>query len=137
MTAHAKSHSCLAHLIGTFGDWLRRRRALNELRALDGAEFERIAGDLLLSPDDLDALVDKGPHATDELEKLLRALGIDEARLARMQPTVLRDMKRVCAFCRHKRECDHDIVSGTSAERYAAYCPNAPSIAALDEPTTP
>jgi transcriptional regulator with XRE-family HTH domain len=120
------------HLIGTFGDWLKRRRELNELRQLDCAEFEHIAGDLQISPDDLEALVEKGPHAADELPKLLQALGIDEASLARTQSLVLRDMERVCALCRHKRECDQDIAAGRSAERYEEYCPNAATIAGLD-----
>jgi hypothetical protein len=131
--AHAKLHSSLGHLISTFGGWLIRRRELSELRRLDCAEFEHIAGDLQISPDDLEALVEKGPHAADELEKLLQALGIDEARLARTLPMVLRDMERVCALCSHKRECDHDIATGTSAERYEDYCLNASTIAGLDE----
>lgn len=131
--ADAKPLSSLEHLISTFSGWLKRRRELNELRQLDCAEFEHIAGDLQISPDDLEALVEKGPHAVDELEKLLQALGIDEARLARTQPMVLRDMERVCALCSHKRECDHDIATGTSAERYEDYCPNASTIAGLDE----
>jgi transcriptional regulator with XRE-family HTH domain len=131
--ADAKPPSSLDHLISTFGGWLKRRRELNELRQLDCAEFEHIAGDLQISPGALEALVEKGPHAADELEKLLQALGIDEARLARTQPMVLRDMERVCALCSHKRECDQDIAAGKSTERYEDYCPNTSTIAGLDE----
>ena len=135
MIVEAKPHSSLENLISTFGGWLKRRRELNEIRQLDYAEFEHIAGDLQISPEALEALVEKGPHAADELEKLLQALGIDEARLARTQPLVLRDMERVCALCSHKRECDHDIAAGTIAERHEDYCPNASTIAGLDERT--
>lgn len=136
MPSCAKPYARLELLINTFADWLRYRRERNELRRLDDAEFTRIAGDLQISPDDLDALVEKGPHAADELIKLLQALGIDEARLASTHPLVLRDMERVCAICGHKHECDHDIAAGTSAERYENYCPNASTIAGLDEPAT-
>jgi uncharacterized protein YjiS (DUF1127 family) len=136
MPSCAKPHARLDLLISTFADWLKYRRERNELRQLDEVEFTRIAGDLQLSPDDLDALVERGPHAADELGKLLQALGVDEARLSRTQPLVLRDMERVCAMCGHKRECDHDIDAGTSAERYEGYCPNASTIASLDETTT-
>jgi len=133
MPSCAKPHARLDLLISTFADWLKYRRERNELRQLDEVEFTRIAGDLQLSPDDLDALVERGPHAADELGKLLQALGVDEARLSRTQPLVLRDMERVCAMCGHKRECDHDIAAGTSAERYQDYCLNASTIAGLDE----
>jgi hypothetical protein len=42
-------------------------------------------------------------------------------------------MERVCALCQHKRECDQDIETGTAAERYQTYCPNASTIGQLDE----
>jgi uncharacterized protein YjiS (DUF1127 family) len=129
MTAHATHHPRLEQLIGTFAGWLTHRRELNELRQLDQAEFERIAGDLQVSPHDLEELVNKGPRAADELKELLKTLGIDEAILAKTQPTVLRDMERVCALCQHKRDCDRDIETSTSAERYQTYCPNASTIA--------
>jgi hypothetical protein len=64
---------------------------------------------------------------------LLRALGIDEADLARSQPLVLRDMERVCAMCASKRKCDHDLAAGTSAGHYEEYCLNAPTIESLGE----
>jgi hypothetical protein len=47
---------------------------------------------------------------------------------------VLRDLERVCALCHHKRQCDRDLVAGTSAEHYQEYCPNAPTIDGLDQP---
>ena len=133
MPSCAKPYARLELLIGTFADWLKHRRELNELHKLDGAEFARIASDLQISPDDLDTLVAKGPQAGDELGKLLQALGIDEASLARAQPLVRRDMERVCSLCGHKRECDRDLMAGASAQRYEGYCPNAPTIAGLDE----
>ena len=79
----------------------------------------------------MDALVDRGPHAADELPKLLKALGIEEADLARTEPLVVRDMERVCALCHHKRQCDREVAAGTSAEQYTGYCPNAGTIDSL------
>ena len=101
------------------------------MRQLNASEFERIAGDLRVSPADLNELVRHGPHAADELPKLLKALGINEADLARVEPLVLHDMERVCALCQHKRECDRDLAAGTSAEHYQGYCLNAPTIEEL------
>ena len=131
MTAHSKPY--IEALIGTFSDWLRHRRELNEMRRLDRADFDRIAYDLRVSPDDLEQLVRNGPHAADELPKLLKTLGIDEATLANTQPFLLRDMERVCAMCEQKRQCDRDLADGTSAERYQDYCANAPTIERLSE----
>ena len=117
-----------------FADWLKHRRELSEIRQMDRADFDRIASDLRISPGELDALVDQGPHAADEQPKLLKALGIDEADLARTEPMVLRDMERVCALCHHKRQCDRELAAGTSAEHYQGYCPNAPTIHDLGQP---
>ena len=114
-----------------FADWLNHRRELSEVRQMDRSDFERIASDLRVSPGELDTLVHRGAHAVDELPKLLKALGIDQADLARTEPMVLRDMERVCALCHHKRECDRDLAAGTSAGHYEAYCLNAPTIDAL------
>jgi transcriptional regulator with XRE-family HTH domain len=136
MTAQSKPYPVFDNLITTFGDWLKHRRDLNELRQLNTSEFERIATELRVSPGDLNELVRQGPHAADELPKLLKILGIDEEALARTRPMVLRDMERVCALCSSKGECDRDLAAGTSAEHYAGYCLNASTIETLDLPAS-
>jgi transcriptional regulator with XRE-family HTH domain len=136
MTAQSKPYPVFDNLITAFGDWLKHRRELNELRQLNTSEFERIATELRVSPGDLNELVRQGPHAADELPKLLKILGIDEEALARTQPMVLRDMERVCALCSSKGECDRDLAAGTSAEHYAGYCLNASTIETLDLPAS-
>ncbi|WP_024514844.1 hypothetical protein [Bradyrhizobium sp. Tv2a-2] len=133
MTAHDKPYPRVELLISTFADWLKHRRELIEMRRLDRTEFDRIAGDLRVSPGDLDELVRHGPHAADELPQLLKVLGIDEGDLADTQPLLLRDMERVCALCLHKPQCDHDLAAGTAANRYSDYCLNAPTIEQLDQ----
>jgi hypothetical protein len=96
---------------------------------------ERIANDLQLSlsPADLEELVRRGPHAADELPRLLEALGISARDLARVEPIVVANLERVCALCKSKRECDRDLASGASAEHYQEYCLNAQRIAQLRE----
>jgi hypothetical protein len=128
-----KPHSIVEQLTQTFSDWLKHRQELNEMRQLNTSEFDRIASDLRVSPADLNELVRNGPHAADELPKLLKALGIDGKSLARIEPLVLHDMERVCALCHNKRECDRDLAAGTSAERYQGYCLNAPTIEQLGQ----
>jgi len=125
------SHSAVERLAHTFGAWLNHRRVLNDMRQLNTSDFDRIAVDLRVSSADLNELVRLGPHAADELPKLLSALGIDGNDLARVEPVVLHDMERVCALCEHKRECHRDLAAGTSAEHYQGYCLNAPTIEQL------
>ena len=76
MTPQDDSLSMVERLTHTFSEWLKHRRELSEMQHLNAAEFDRIASDLRLSPADLDELVRHGPHAADELPKLLKALGI-------------------------------------------------------------
>jgi hypothetical protein len=133
MTPSIKSYPLVDKVIDVFGDWLKHRREIREMRELDTGEFTRIAHELCLTPGELDTFVRQGPHATDELPKLLKALGIDEKALARSQPLVLRDMERVCASCVRKAQCDRDLDAGTSDQNYEKYCLNASTIDLLDQ----
>ena len=92
MTTQDHSPSVVERLTHTFSEWLKHRQELSEMRHLSASEFDRIANDLRLSPADLDELVRHGPHAADELPKLLQALGISQEDLARVEPLVLHDM---------------------------------------------
>ena len=134
MTTQDKPYPVVEYLIDVFRDWLNHRRELNELRQLNTASFNQIAGDLRVSATDLNELVRQGPHAADELPKLLEVLGIDEAALARTEPLVLRDMERVCTLCGHKRQCNRELAAGTSPGHYHQYCLNASTIDSLGEP---
>jgi transcriptional regulator with XRE-family HTH domain len=115
MTVQEKPYPVVSLVVDTFGEWLKHRRELREMREMDAANFGRIASELRMSSADLEALVRQGPHAADELPKMLQALGVDQDDLARTEPLVLRDMERVCSLCNHKRQCDRDLAAGTAA----------------------
>ena len=132
-----KSFHVVQQLVDTFSNWLNHRRELSEIRQMDTSDFDRIASDLRVSPGELDLLARQGPHAADELPRMLRALGINEEDLSRTQPLVLRDMERVCAMCASKRQCDRDLAAGTSSAHYDEYCLNAPTIDSLGIPVKP
>jgi hypothetical protein len=136
VTPQIKPYPIVNDLIDLFRDWLKHRQAIREIRDLNSGEFANIAHELLITPADLDTLVRQGPHAADELPKLLKALGVDEKALSRTQPHVLRDMARVCALCRQKPQCGCDLDAGTSPEHYVDYCLNASTIDALEQKTT-
>lgn len=131
MATQIQTYPIVESAINLFGDWLRHQQEMRELREINSGDFARIAQDLGVTPAELDTLARRGPHASDELPKLLKSLGIDEATLSRTEPRLQRDMVRVCASCRQKARCDHDLDAGTSAQHYTEYCPNAPAIEEL------
>ncbi|WP_298873031.1 DUF6455 family protein [uncultured Bradyrhizobium sp.] len=132
MSTASRPYPIVQDLIESFASWLKHRREMTEMRQLDRAEFDRIANDLRIAPDDLEELVRNGKHAADELPKMLEQLGIDAEGLGRAQPLLLRDMERVCSLCGHKGQCDRDLADGTAAENYHGYCGNAATLESLD-----
>ncbi len=136
MTVQDNPYPVVNLVIDTFGDWLKHRREVREMREMDAASFDQIASDLRISTADLEALVRQGPHSADELPKMLQALGIDQADLARTETLVLRDMERVCSLCNHKRRCGHELATGSAAAHYEEFCANAPTIDGLGKPAS-
>ena len=136
MTAQEKPYPVVSLVVDVFGEWLKHRRELREMREMDAANFSQIAGELRMSSAELEALVRQGPHAADELPKMLAALGVNQQDLERTEPHVLRDMERVCALCRHKAQCDRDLADGTAAENYHGYCGNAATLESLEQTAT-
>jgi hypothetical protein len=132
MSTAGRPYPVVQDLIESFTAWLKHHRELSEMRQLDRADFDRIANDLRIAPDDLEELVRHGQHSADELPKMLEQLGIDAERLGQAQPLLLRDLERVCSLCRQKGQCDHDLASGTAAENYHGYCGNASTLESLD-----
>jgi len=124
----SKRYPIVDKAVDAFGNWLRRRRDIRELRELDSGEFAKIARELNVPTTELDTFVHQGPHAADELSTLLTLLGVDKDSLSQTQPLVLRDMTRVCASCQQKRQCNRDLGTGASEQHYAEYCLNAPEI---------
>lgn len=136
MSTETRPYPVVQDLIDSFAGWLKHRRELKEMRELDRYNFDRIASDLRVSPSELEQLVRHGPHAADELPKMLEALGIDEERLSRTQPLLLRDLERVCALCPDKARCHRELAEGAAAEHYQEFCLNAATLETLDHTTT-
>ena len=68
-------------LVGKFTDWLKHRRELSEIRQMNRADIELIASDLRVSADDLDRLIEAGPHSADEMPE------IDVTLVQTLEPT--------------------------------------------------
>jgi hypothetical protein len=133
-TTQHEPYPFVTKVIDLFGDWLKQRRELNEMKefaAADPGELERVARELNVTPADLERLVRQGSQGANELPYTLTALGIDETALWRAEPALLRDMERVCSFCTHKRRCHEELAAGTAATNYVEYCENADTIDTL------
>ncbi len=100
-----------------------------ELEAF-GRAMANMVKDLGLSPAEVRALATKGSSAK-ELPCLLDALRISIRALAEKEPMLLNDLRRTCAMCEHKRECDADIAAGTLVPAYQNYCLNVDTLDAL------
>jgi len=127
-----KNYPVVESVIDLFTRWLERRREIAELCTCDAISREKIAIDLGVSPGELDQLIRRGPHAADELPKMMAAIGLDAKAIARAQPLVMRDLERVCALCEQKKQCGRDLAAGTAAQHYKEYCVNAETLAALN-----
>jgi len=132
MNDHSHEHHAVLDAIAA---WIKKYREAvgtqNELANCTPEQVASIARDMGLSPGELRFMAAKGPHAADELPKLLRALGVDPQQLASKDPSKMRDLQRICVTCAHKGRCQHDLAAGTIAGHYHDYCPNAISIEAL------
>src|ERR1700686_4178881 len=114
----------------TMANWFRRQRERYELERMGSAEFNRLAHDIGVSPSDLDQLVAKG-RDPEQLALMLQALVIDEQALARLEPALLRDMRRICGVCQASDDCARELACGTAVHNYREFCINTPTLDAV------
>ncbi len=114
-------------------EWLGNRPALAELQGCSREELRRIASDFRATPEELQALAARWPDSANLLDRRMAALDIDLDRVARSQPAVANDLKRLCSLCQSKGECEHDLDSNPGDPRWREYCPNASTLTALRE----
>lgn len=114
-------------------EWEEISASPKELEAF-GRAMANMVKDLGLSPNELRALATKGSNAK-ELPCLLEALRISIRALAEQEPMLLNDLRRACAMCGHKRECDDDIAAGTLVPAYQRYCLNVDTLDVLQHDT--
>jgi hypothetical protein len=135
MSNYTQEHRTVQSILDAIANWVKKYRQAVGLRgdlANCGAEEGAlIARDIGVSPEELVFAANKGPHAADELPKLLRALGVDPQKLASTDPAIMRSLQRICISCGHKNQCQHDLAAGTAASHYRDYCPNEMSLDAL------
>jgi Family of unknown function (DUF6455) len=116
-------------IIARLGAWWRHRRerraALADLAHGGVAERGRLAHDVGLASGELQVLAGKWPDSAGPLAPRMAPLGFDAAAGGRGEPTVMRDLQRVCPVCGSKRVCEHHLARGAEAAAVPDYCLNA------------
>jgi hypothetical protein len=112
--------------------WMSHQRDRAGLGLSTNDAFDQLARDLGIGADELSAVMssvpDRGPL---QLPEMLKALGIDEASLGRVQPALLRTLQRRCAQCEVGARCRHSLDRNVATQDYAQYCPNAAALTAF------
>jgi hypothetical protein len=99
-----------------------------EINRCSPNEVMRMAAEIGVTPNQLEELTREGGGSANLLKRMLVALHVDPKVIAEIDPLVMREMKWLCITCTDKKQCEHDIASGTAAEHFHKYCPNAVSI---------
>ncbi len=110
--------------------WLSHQRDHAGLNLSENDEFDQLARDLGISPNELHDLFNSAPDRL-QLPEMLKALGIDEISLRRVQPALLRALERQCAQCVVVARCRHSLDRKVAADDYEQFCPNAAVLAAF------
>jgi hypothetical protein len=108
--------------------WRERQALRSELAGLPPGELDRVLADALLSRSDLATLLGTDGHVERLLPQVMERFGIDPDGLGREGALVMHDLQRVCGACGDVRHCRHLLAEGGSAERFAAFCPNAETL---------
>ena len=127
---HTKEdYPVVAAVIDILTNWWKRHGDRSDLINLADADVERVAKDLGMSVPDLRKL-DRS-CAVLLLPKMMQALNLDPAAVARSEPAVYRDLQRVCAMCDERSRCTRELAKGDAAGTYEGFCPNAVTLKAL------
>ena len=86
----------------------------------------------------LRALSRRGPDEASLLPRRLAELGLDPDEIARLEPTLFRELHWHCTMCESKGGCAVDLAGDAVAQEerrdaWHDYCPNATSLRLLGE----
>jgi hypothetical protein len=112
-------------------NWTRNRASLAELRNFNPQELQRMAQEVGVNPQELRVLAGKWPESADLLSRRMAALDLDAAQIARSQPCVSNDLRKLCSFCVSKGRCERDLAGDPNNSVWREYCPNTTTLTAL------
>ncbi len=129
-TSYASSKTGILHsLADAWSRYRKRRAAVAELQALGHSELERMVQDAGVTFSDLLVLAKQNTDSASLLYRRLELAGIDFKKL---DQSVMRDLQRCCTLCESKGVCLHDLEDHPKTASWPDYCPNRPTIEALN-----
>lgn len=128
-----QQYPAVGPVIVAIADWYRKWRSgshASKLANCTPGDIKRMARDIGVTVGELRAL-ERNADEPLLLPRMLAALKIDAAALARSEPAAFRDLQRVCTLCDCKRRCAAELAAGDAALTYESFCPNALTLKAL------
>ena len=130
-TSKSHSHTFVVGIARWWRNWNGNRAGRAELENFSRDELRRVATDVGANPRELRSLAGKWPESSNLLVLRMSALELDAEEIARSQPSVSNDLRRLCSLCVSKSRCDHDIASAAKTLGWQEYCPNESTLTAL------
>lgn len=103
-------------------EWCCLLKAARELRDIDAEMMET------MMEADVVASVTPSPEAAAKVcsvARLMRSLNLDPEAVRRREPEVMRALEAACLGCSERSRCTRELWSGTAADTYPEFCPNA------------
>jgi len=132
MAEEHAGRSGFEQIMSALAEWERLRRVafggrddlVQSLRAENGRAMHALAAQTAA----LAQSAPGWPQAAILLRQMLIALGLDPDAPALKDHAAIGELQRSCAACGRKQECARDLLQGTAAENFYAYCPNAKAL---------
>jgi uncharacterized protein YjiS (DUF1127 family) len=133
MHGSSKEHrsSIIAGIAQWWRNWRGNRAGVAELRDFSPDEVRRLALEIGVNPEDIRPLAGKWPESADLLTRRMATLQLDPLAIARSQPAVSNDLRKLCSLCMSKGQCEHDLAGGAINSNWQEYCPNTSTLKAL------
>jgi hypothetical protein len=112
-------------------NWMGNRAGVAELENYSPQELQRMAQEVGVNPQELRVLAGKWPESADLLSRRMAALDLDAGQIARSQPCVSNDLRKLCSLCVSKGRCEHDLAGDPNNPVWREYCPNTTTLTAL------
>ncbi|MPZ59193.1 MAG: hypothetical protein GEU91_22445 [Rhizobiales bacterium] len=131
-TSSVKEHqSFFGAVMHWWRNWRSSRTRVAELSNFTHEEMQHIARDVGVTTTELRVLAGKWPESADLLTRRMAVLGLDAAEVAHSQPSVSKDLERLCSLCASKRRCESDLATNPEGQAWQQYCPNHTTLTIL------
>jgi len=121
-----KPYSAFSSMVAVLGNWARDR--FDDCATY---EIERMARDVGLSSNELYRMSKLKPDAAKLLLDRMSALHLNPETFAKVHPSTMRDLQRLCSNCTSKMRCRRDLVHRRDNPVWRKYCPNEATLDAL------